>query len=176
MRHFRFSLVVLGLLTLTACSGVKETLGLERSAPDEFRVMTRAPLTVPPDFTLRPPAQGQEAAKENKPQQQAETALLGTAAPSATPIVDNPATAQFLSQAGVSKADPNIRATVDRETAQLTDTNKTLLDRIRQFTPARVVDPNAERARIEKNKAEDKPITTGQTPMIDIKRPGWFSR
>lgn len=49
-------LVVLGLVgVLAACSTAdKEKLGLVKTAPDEFMVVTRAPLTLPPDYDLRP--------------------------------------------------------------------------------------------------------------------------
>ena len=45
------------LIALAACDSntVKDTLGLERTAPDEYRVVSRPPLSVPPDFTMRPP-------------------------------------------------------------------------------------------------------------------------
>ncbi len=174
MRHFRFSMILLGFFTLSACGGVKDTLGLNRQAPDEFRVVSRAPLTLPPDFNLRPPAPGQTPTDTAIPQRSAQTALLGDTAPPAPQATT--AAQKFLQQAGADKADPNIRTLVERETAQLENANKTLLDRIRKFTPARIVDPAAERARIETNQDKGQPITTGQTPMIEIKRPGLFSR
>lgn len=40
--------------SLSACSGVKKKLGLENSAPDEFLVTSRAPLSLPPEYDLRP--------------------------------------------------------------------------------------------------------------------------
>lgn len=43
---------------LSACSNMKKSLGIESSAPDEFMVTTRAPLTLPPDFDLRPVSSG----------------------------------------------------------------------------------------------------------------------
>jgi hypothetical protein len=48
------------LLTLAACEGgeVKESLGLNRESPDEFVVVSRPPLSVPPEFTLLPPEPG----------------------------------------------------------------------------------------------------------------------
>ena len=38
------------VLLLGACSGVKEELGLTRNSPDEFTVVKRAPLTLPPEW------------------------------------------------------------------------------------------------------------------------------
>lgn len=43
-----------GVGVLSACSDMKKSLGIENSAPNEFMVTTRAPLTLPPDFDLRP--------------------------------------------------------------------------------------------------------------------------
>ena len=59
MRVFKF-LAVAGLFALAACSGdeLTRTFGLTRDAPDEFQVTTRAPLSMPPDFNLRPPRPG----------------------------------------------------------------------------------------------------------------------
>ena len=44
--------------SLSACSGVKKKLGLENSAPDEFLVTSRAPLSLPPEYDLRPVPDG----------------------------------------------------------------------------------------------------------------------
>jgi hypothetical protein len=43
---------------LTGCSGFRQALGMDRVGPDEFAVESRAPLTVPPEFDLRPPQPG----------------------------------------------------------------------------------------------------------------------
>ena len=43
--------------SLSACSGVKKKLGLENSAPDEFLVTSRAPLSLP-EYDLRPVTDG----------------------------------------------------------------------------------------------------------------------
>ena len=46
-----------GLLTgLSGCTDVKEVLGYTKQSPDEFQVYARAPLSLPPDYNLRPPA------------------------------------------------------------------------------------------------------------------------
>ena len=50
--------MVLGLSALTmmtsGCSNVDEALGKTKSAPDEFEVVVRPPLTLPPNFNLNP--------------------------------------------------------------------------------------------------------------------------
>lgn len=45
-------------LTLSGCSGFRQVIGLDQPAPDEFAVESRAPLTIPPDYDLRPPKPG----------------------------------------------------------------------------------------------------------------------
>lgn len=66
-------------LTLVACgSGVKKQLGLEREPIDEFTVITNAPLTLPPEYDLRPPDPGSPALSNLTPaRDQARQALLG---------------------------------------------------------------------------------------------------
>ncbi len=60
-------LLIIGLMltaALSACSNVtKEKLGLNKKAPNEFMVTTRPPLSLPPEYDLRPVVQ--PAAEEN---------------------------------------------------------------------------------------------------------------
>ena len=58
-RAFLFAVACLPLiLTLGGCSDFRRAIGMDRVGPDEFAVESRAPLTIPPDFDLRPPAPG----------------------------------------------------------------------------------------------------------------------
>ena len=101
----RLLLICGGTLLLAGCDSgaMTRTFGLSREAPDEFSVTTRAPLSMPPDFNLRPPRPGAPRPQEQSEQSQAEeilvpqTALAGprTAAPSA-------GQAALLSQTGPS--------------------------------------------------------------------------
>ena len=54
---------------------------LSRDRPDEFAVQRQAPLVVPPDFSLTPPAPGAPRPVEQSAQQQAQDALFGAPAP-----------------------------------------------------------------------------------------------
>src|SRR5581483_6553192 len=60
---------------LTGCTGFKQTIGLEPTAPDEFAVESRAPLTVPPEFDLRPPAPGAPRPQDVNPAASAQQAM-----------------------------------------------------------------------------------------------------
>ena len=41
---------------LAGCNSTSQALGLSKVTPDEFRIVTKAPLVVPPDYALRPPS------------------------------------------------------------------------------------------------------------------------
>ena len=61
-----------GLSLLCGCSDFKQMIGLDQPMPDEFAVESRAPLTIPPEFNLRPPEPGAPRPQEKTAQQQAE--------------------------------------------------------------------------------------------------------
>ena len=45
-------------MLLPGCTDLRRAIGLDQVGPDEFAVESRAPLTIPPDFALRPPQPG----------------------------------------------------------------------------------------------------------------------
>jgi hypothetical protein len=57
---------------LSACSDFKQAIGLDPTMPDEFAVESRAPLTIPPDFNLRPPEPGAPRPQEESTEKQAQ--------------------------------------------------------------------------------------------------------
>lgn len=59
----------------TGCTDFKRMVGLEPTLPDEFAVELRAPLTIPPDFDLRPPEPGAARPQEKSTGQQAEQVI-----------------------------------------------------------------------------------------------------
>jgi hypothetical protein len=87
---------------LAACGSGGGILGRER--PDEFAVQRQAPLVVPPDFNLVPPAPGAPRPAEGTASEQALEALFGGPAPRSS--VETSA----LDRAGV--ADPGIRSSI----------------------------------------------------------------
>ena len=68
------SLSLLALPALTAgCSNTtREALGLTKRSPDEFQVVSNAPLSMPPDYNLRPPTPGAARPQEGTVREQAE--------------------------------------------------------------------------------------------------------
>ncbi|ABC64800.1 DUF3035 domain-containing protein [Erythrobacter litoralis] len=77
---------------------------LNRDRPDEFAVQRQAPLVVPPDFSLEPPAPGAPRPSEDTASEQALEALFGGPAPRSS--VESAA----LSRAGDAR--PGIRSAI----------------------------------------------------------------
>lgn len=75
------TIILLGAASavLSACGSGGGILGRER--PDEFAVQRQAPLVVPPDFNLVPPAPGAPRPAEGTASEQALEALFGGPAP-----------------------------------------------------------------------------------------------
>ena len=53
------------MILLTGCSSARDIVGLSKQSPDEFEVVTRAPLSLPPDYGLRVPVPNISRNQEN---------------------------------------------------------------------------------------------------------------
>ncbi|HVT52539.1 MAG TPA: DUF3035 domain-containing protein [Dongiaceae bacterium] len=185
---FPLALALLGL-GLAGCQNAKEMLGLTKRSPDEFQVVSRAPLSMPPDYSLRPPTPGAPRPQEGTVQQQAQSIVTGhadrnTLAPDQIPSIgegeqttaESAGEAAFLQSASLSGVDPNIRKLVDQETAADEESSKSVLDDLifwRKPEPyGTVVDPVAEQKRLQENQALGQPVETGNTPIIERKQKG----
>ncbi|MEM7679569.1 MAG: DUF3035 domain-containing protein [Pseudomonadota bacterium] len=170
-KHIAYIFAVLTLGVLTACSGTKEKLGLDKKkAPDEFAVVKRAPLSMPPGFQLDPPKPGAARPQERTPDEDAKQTVFGK--PVVKPKAPSSTEALFLQQAGSEIAQDGIRKTVDSETTEYDGSDKPVIDRLLSFTdgdelPGTVVDAEKELERLKKNKEEGKPLSTGETPSIE---------
>ncbi|PKQ04671.1 MAG: DUF3035 domain-containing protein [Alphaproteobacteria bacterium HGW-Alphaproteobacteria-12] len=174
-------------LSLAACGGesLSDTLGYGKSAPDEFAIVTKAPLIIPPDYSLRPPQPGAPRPQEMElqPSVGAQRALIGAEALSTENV--SPARSQgeqvLLQETGAEQADPRIRQVVNAETRSLVERDKTFVDNVifwKKDGPApdeRLVNPVEENERIQRNEAEGKPVTEGETPTVTPKKEGWLS-
>lgn len=172
MRVKTLMIAAAALATLSACSQAKETLGLNRSAPDEFAVVKRAPLEMPPDYTLRAPRPGVARPQEQNPSETAKQAVFG--APTDTGAGFTKSEAAFLDQAGAFNSQPNIREAIDQETAAMAPKQQTVAKRLLNIgkdenkEPATtVVDPAAEAQRLRTNQQQGQPVTAGETPSIE---------
>jgi hypothetical protein len=148
---------------------------LTRDAPDEFSVVTRAPLSMPPDFTLRPPQPGAVRPQDQTDRALAESALVPEAALGGTPAGVSPGQAALVRDAG-GGAPADIRQRVDQE-ARLNN-NDSFADKVLYWRKAdgqkAIVDPDKEAKRLRENAALGQSPVNGDTPIIREKRSGWF--
>lgn len=169
--------LVVAALALSGCEGVRKSLGFGKNAPDEFQVVSRAPLSLPPDYNLRPPEPGAPRPQEGTTRDQAKTALFGTYDSGfASDMEGSPGEIALLQSAGATGIDPNIRKLVDQETNRLMAEDKKFIDSLifwRNPDPyGEVVDPVAEQQRLQENAALGKPATEGETPIIERRERG----
>ena len=163
------SLLFLAALFLMAgCQSAKEKMGFTKSAPDEFMVMSRAPLEMPPDYTLRPPVPGAERPQDFGARNDLRQTVLGEREKSAQENLSSGEN-YLLQQTGGSSANEDIRNVVDIETAKLAPKKKSVAEKLigygkPQQPEASVVDPVKETERLKQNKEEGKPVTDGKTP------------
>ena len=172
-------------LGLSACQSTKEALGMTKVTPDEFRVVSKAPLVVPPEFSLRPPAPGEPRPQELEPESQARQALLGQRAAESRSDGEK----LLVTRAGGDKADPLIRYVVDDEFGAVAHKDPSFADRVMFWrkksdtlagpptaaqtgatTPA-PLDPAVESQRIEKLTG-DKAVVIQREADSKIKLPG----
>ena len=174
------SLAVAGVLSLGGCDSAREAVGLGKQSINEFEVVPQAPLTLPPDFKLRPPQPGAKRPQQVAAPDAARGLLTGSRSASgqdAAPSTGSVAEQVLLKSAGATAADPGIRATLDRESAVLSQVEEGFVDRLIFWNtrpePGTIVDPAKEAERLRKNKAAGKPLAEGETPIIKRDPRGW---
>ena len=194
---YRIAIAAVPLLTLTSCAALKEQAGLTKKAPDEFTVITKAPLVKPPNFSLRPPRPGAKRPQVLQPSEQARKTLLEAGS-------DRRATAEYarntgrntlagvigekrlgkpgkaeqalLQKAGATGADSSIRQIVNRETSVLAEKDASFTDRLifwqKKQLSGSTVDARKEARRLREIAAAGKTPATRKTPLIKRRKRG----
>ena len=166
----RVFLVGVFVSSIAGCGGVKKELGLEKKAPDEFTVVRNAPLSLPPDYNLRPPKPGELG---NQKQTQRDQARLLLTVPE-KPAKGTSGEQALLSHLEASNPDPTIRQKVDADANILATDDRGFVEKMmfwqKKSEPGTIVDAAGEAKRLKENKEAGKKPTDGDTPVIEIKR------
>lgn len=167
------AVAALAVAMLAGCGGdTRKVLGLDKVAPDEFKIVSRAPLSLPPDYALRPPDPGAPRPQEQTIPQRAITAVTGTTPTSTSGSSLSAGESALVAHAGAGagQADPKIREVVDRENSTIVTANTSFMDHLMFWRtaedPSPVVDAPRESQRLRENSALGKPVDDGQTPTI----------
>ena len=181
-RLLTFSAITLSAVVLSGCtdsSNVRKgtVLGFGQQIPDEFTVVTRKPLNVPPGFSLRPP-KGGDAVAEKSSTDVAE--IIWNKEKKTTTVRGDLSASELdlLVQAGATETNDDVRSLLERENTALAMANRTLADKI-IFGPGKLkgaeLDAEAEKRRLQENKTLGKSILEGKSP-IKVKAETTFSK
>lgn len=183
-------LAVILAVGLGGCGELRDALGQTKDPPDEFQVVARAPLALPPNYDLRPPKPGAERPQERSTTDAAAERILGRSArasavspnavPAAPVVVNSIGEAKFRQQLGVDQAEPGIRETVDQETRDYVYETRYPIDRLlfwKEEPPAGVLlDATKEQQRLQENAALGRKPSEGELPTISRNREGLLQR
>ncbi len=176
-RLLGFATAIVAAAFLAGCGGgLDEALGLGKNPPDEFAIVTKAPLAIPPDYSLRPPTPGAPARQARTSQEIAAAALYGDRNIGiSSQVLGQPGgsagEAALIASAGAENASPEVRRLIENEYQSLIEADRSFADRIifwqdRTPQPSRV-DAQAEAQRLRQNDALGQPVTEGETPRIE---------
>lgn len=159
----------LGALALGGCTQTTKALGITKNAPNEFNILTKAPLVVPPEYNLRPPQIGTSSAENNYTQKAARDALIGdidSAEPTRGEIV-------LMSKAGVGSANQGIRLDIDGQNSVERKTEG-FTDRVLFWRDGQVVNPDGSPLdnEVEAKRLQSINSATGGAPVEITRRPG----
>jgi len=168
-RKFLFAFLAGSALLSTGCTTVSKTLGMTKTTPNEFNILTKPPLVVPPEYNLRPPRIGELNVEEKYATVAARKALLGEIDP-AKPTQGE---AILIAKAGGGKADPAVRVIIDGQNS-IERKNRGFADRVLFWKNGRAIgldgqplDPDQE---VRRQKAVQS--ATGGNPVEIKRRPG----
>lgn len=202
-KNKRMIVAGLALFALGACTGqeVRSSMGLKRNNPDAFQVVTRPPLSVPPVYHLRPPAErmednltpageradsllrkGEELPVYREPDNsfyQVETSVTKVESNSLGTTGDS----VLLQHMGVAKANPEIRKMLNDDYLPVLEKKEvepgvweTITTKLRGEGGDPVVDAAKEQERIRQNEKDGKPLNEGEVPVVDPKKESVLDR
>mgnify|MGYP000678136273 CR=1 FL=1 len=165
----KISTIALLGFAVTGCVSASKSLGLTKSAPNEFNILTKAPLVVPPEYNLRPPQLGTSNAENNYSQKSARDALIGdidAAEPTRGEVV-------LMSKAGVGRANQEIRLEIDGANS-VERKSKSFSDQVLFWQDGKVVQPDGSPMdpEVEAQRMESMNAATGGGEVTITKRPG----
>ncbi|GLT01096.1 hypothetical protein GCM10007897_24870 [Sphingobium jiangsuense] len=120
MRKLMIATCLLGTLAGLSACGSRGIMNRDR--PDEMAVTRQAPLIIPPDFALVPPAPGAAPTATADSSRQAMEAMFGG------PSARSAAETEALKQAGREDVAPGIRSSVGDPASNIVDKGATTRD------------------------------------------------
>ena len=158
-------------LLLVGCETIRQAAGITKEPPDEFAVVTKAPLVIPPDYNLKPPKPGAAPTNQVSPTASAQQALYGDD-PSviAAGMTGNYSQEEkiVLAKSGGALSEHSVRQQITADAKKMEAADDSFTDKVLFGGPepdqGKAVDANAEAKRLSDAKAQGKPIAVpGET-------------
>lgn len=161
---------------LVGCESIREAAGITKEPPDEFAVVTKAPLVIPPDFNLKPPKPGASPTNQISPTTSAQAALYGDDPNVIAAGISggySQAEKLLLAKSGGAVADAGIRQQIAAENKRMEAADESFTDKVLfgsddNAAQGKAVNADAEAKRLSDAKAGEKPASVpGATSQPD---------
>jgi len=157
-------------VSLIGCDTIREAAGVVKEPPDEFAVVTKSALVVPPDFNLRPPKPGAQPTNQTSPTDTAQAALFGeepATAAAQLPGNFSPEERAVLANTGGANADHAIRKQLASDLKSMEATDDSFTDRLLFGAPdpdkGAPLNSDAEAQRLQSAKANGQQVASSPT-------------
>jgi hypothetical protein len=154
----KLAAVGLGLVSLSACETIRSAAGLTKQSPDEFAVVSKAPLIIPPDYNLKPPKPGAPPLNTVSATESAEAALYSNDPKAVAGAISgnySDGEKMLLAQTGAASANDGIRQQIAADNSQAESADESFTNHLLFSTPDTGDAPlnaDAEKARIDAGK------------------------
>ena len=168
------------MLVLSGCEQIRNFV-VDKEPPDEFAVVTKAPLIIPPDYNLKPPKPGLAPLNQASPTQSAEAALYSDDPKAVASTISgsySEAEKMLLAQSHAASADDSIRQQIAADNAKMQSANDSFTDQLlfgggtdNSDAP---LNADAEKARLDALKAQaatSQPATPPAQPQTQQSQP-----
>ena len=128
IKKFTIVIVILLPIFLTGCgSELAKVLGTDKLPPDEFTILTKPNLIIPPEYNLRPPAEGEVRPTPQQPSRELQALLFNN-----SNSADDFSQSEINLMTGVDVAEsvPNIKEVLDSEMRDVEEVNENLKTQI----------------------------------------------
>jgi len=157
-------------VSLIGCESIREAAGVVKEPPDEFAVVTKSPLVVPPDFNLRPPKPGAQPTNQTSPTDSAQAALFSedpATAAAQLPGSFSPEERIVLANSGGANADHGIRKQLASDLKSMEATDDSFTDNLLFGSPdpykGAPLNADAEAQRLQTAQANGQQVASSPT-------------
>jgi hypothetical protein len=148
-------------LSMAGCESLRDAMGVTKQPPDEFAVVTKAPLIIPPDYNLKPPKPGAAPLNQVSPTESAQAALYSddpkTVASTITGSYSD-GEKMLMAQTGAAAASDSIRQQIAADNANQQSADESFTDHLLfggGSSQNDALNADAEKARIDPSKTAE---------------------